>query len=111
MLERSILESFDYRTLLAAKAIEGRVVIAALSEDPGEDFIQTATRLGAEIISPKWDMPNVNAETVRKLHAMKTQVLPWTPNDPDAWAHLIAIGVDGVITDDPARLLSYLTPR
>jgi glycerophosphoryl diester phosphodiesterase len=111
MLGRSILESFDYRTLIAAKAIEPKVVIAALSEDPDENLVATAKRLGAEIISPQWDMPNVNAETVRKLHAMKVQVLPWTPNTEDAWERLAKLGVDGIITDDPARLLAFLKSR
>lgn len=36
MLERSILQSFDWRTLIAAKAMEPCVAIAVLTEDPTE---------------------------------------------------------------------------
>lgn len=43
MLERSILQSFDWRTLIAAKAIEPRVAIAVLTEDAREDLVATAT--------------------------------------------------------------------
>jgi glycerophosphoryl diester phosphodiesterase len=108
MLSRSILQSFDYRTLIAAKAIEPKVVIAALSQDPEEDLAATAKRLGAEIISPKWDMPNVNAETIKRLHAIRVKIVPWTPNTPEAWTKLIALGVDGLISDDPAKLIAFL---
>ena len=111
MLSRSIFQSFDYRTLIAAKAIEPKVVIAVLSADPEEDLVATARRLGAEIISPKWDMPNVNAETVKRLHKMRVKVVPWTPNTPEAWAKLTTIGVDGLISDDPAKLIAYLRSR
>lgn len=111
MLKRSVLQSFDYRTLLAAKAREPKVVIAALSQDPEEDLAATARRLGAEIISPRWDMANVNAATVKKLHAMHVKVVPWTPNTPEAWGKLVAIGVDGLISDDPAKLIEFLRAR
>ena len=59
MLERSILQSFDWRTLIAAKAIEPRVAISVLTEDPKEDLVATAVALRPEWMSPRWDMPNV----------------------------------------------------
>ena len=36
------------------------------------------------------------------------RVIPWTANDEATWARLMAIGVDGIITDDPAALIAYL---
>ena len=43
-----------------------------------------------------------------KAHDAGLRVIPWTANTPDDWAALIAAGVDGIITDDPAALIAYL---
>ena len=108
MLERSILQSFDWRTLIAAKAIEPRVTIAVLTEDPKEDLVATAVTLRPEWMSPRWDMANVNRTAVDRLHQRGVRVAAWTPNDASAWTHLVSIGVDSIITDDPAALLAHL---
>jgi hypothetical protein len=34
--------------------------------------------------------------------------MTWTPNASEEWDRLIAAGVDAIITDDPAALLSRL---
>jgi glycerophosphoryl diester phosphodiesterase len=43
----------------------------------------------------------VSAAVVRRCHEAGAQVLAWTVDDPVLYAHLAAIGVDGVITNDP----------
>ncbi len=108
MLERSILQSFDWRTLIAAKALEPRVAIAVLTEDPTEDLEATAAALRPEWMSPRWDMPNVTRVAVDRLHERGVRMVPWTPNEAAAWTRLISIGVDSIITDDPAALLAHL---
>ena len=32
------------------------------------------------------------------------RVMTWTVNDPTEAAFLLSLGIDGIITDDPARL-------
>jgi len=108
MLDRSILQSFDWRTLIAARALEPRIVISVLTEDPTENLVATADALRPEWISPRWDMPNVTKATVDRLHQSGVQVAVWTPNACHAWDSLIAMGVDSIITDDPAALLAHL---
>jgi glycerophosphoryl diester phosphodiesterase len=41
---------------------------------------------------------------VRKLHAAGAMVWCWTVNDPARARRLAALGVDGIITDNPALL-------
>jgi glycerophosphoryl diester phosphodiesterase len=108
MLERSILQSFDWRTLIAAKALEPRVAIAVLTEDPKEDLVATAIALRPEWMSPRWDMPNVTRTAVDQLHELGVRMAAWTPNEASAWTLLVSIGVDSIITDDPAALLAHL---
>ena len=50
-------------------------------------------------------------EQVDKAHAAGLKVVPWTANDPEAWQMLIDAGVDEIITDDPAELISFLKKR
>lgn len=43
-------------------------------------------------------------EVVKRCHRAELRVDFWTVNDPDRGAELLALGADGLITDDPASL-------
>jgi glycerophosphoryl diester phosphodiesterase len=44
----------------------------------------------------------VTAELVDAAHAVGLRVVPWTVNDLRQMAELMALGVDGLVTDEPA---------
>lgn len=50
----------------------------------------------------------VTAESVDAAHRMGVEVHVWTVNDAAEMRAMLALGVDGIITDYPARLLSLL---
>jgi glycerophosphoryl diester phosphodiesterase len=50
----------------------------------------------------------VSAGVVRRCHGAGAEVLAWTVDDPVLCARLAALGVDGVITNDPRIFSSYL---
>jgi glycerophosphoryl diester phosphodiesterase len=103
---RVILQSFDFRTLRAMKKIAPEIALSALYEGEAKDFTAIAKEAGAEIVSPQFAL--VTPEQVRAAHAARLQVVPWTADTPEDWDRLIAAGVDAIITDDPAALLSHL---
>jgi len=55
-------------------------------------------------------MSVVTKEFVRHAHRKNLKVHVWTINETDAMERLINIGVDGIMTDYPDRLL-YLLGR
>ncbi len=104
--KRVILQSFDFRTLHAMKAIAPEIPLSALYGGPARDFVDIAHEAGAQIVSPVY--PLVTPENVKAAHAAGLQVIPWTANKPADWDRLIAAGVDAIITDDPAGLIQHL---
>ena len=114
-LDRIILQSFDPRTLVAAKKLEPRLRLSYLVEDRGVDMLAEGQRIGAAILSPEYEPEGedradnlVTPEFVARAHAAGFRVVPWVANEPAQWQELLGMKVDGIITDDPAALLKFL---
>jgi len=105
--KRVILQSFDFRTLVAMRKLAPEIRLSALTEMDPRGFPTIAGEAGhAEIVSPYYKL--VTAEKVAAAHAAGVQVVPWTVNDPADWDNLIAAKVDAIISDDPAALIAHL---
>jgi glycerophosphoryl diester phosphodiesterase len=103
---RVTLQSFDFRTLHEMKKIAPEIRRVALYSGPAKDFVQIAQEAEADIVSPEFHL--VTPEQVEAAHKAGLRVIPWTPDKPEDWDRLIAAGVDGIITDDPAALIEHL---
>jgi glycerophosphoryl diester phosphodiesterase len=103
---RVILQSFDFRTLIAMKKLAPEIQLSALYEGRPKDFVAIAREAGAGIVSPQFKL--VTPEQVRAAHAAGLQVVPWTADTPEDWDQLAAAGVDAIISDDPAALIERL---
>jgi glycerophosphoryl diester phosphodiesterase len=53
----------------------------------------------------------VSRAAVRRAHALGAPVLAWTANDPDLVAELADLGVDAIVSDDPATAIATLNHR
>src|SRR6185312_6972666 len=103
---RVTLQSFDFRTLHEMKKLAPEIRRVALYSGPAKDFVQIAQEAEADIVSPEFHL--VTQEQVEAAHTAGLRVIPWTPDNPEDWDRLIAAGVDGIITDDPAALIEHL---
>ncbi len=114
---RVILQSFDFRTLVAMKNLDPSIRLSALIGDPrgdgmmgitdhDKDFVSIGKKTGAQIISPAFEM--VSQENVAAAHAAGLQVIPWTPDKPEDWQKMADANVDAIITDDPEALVTWL---
>jgi glycerophosphoryl diester phosphodiesterase len=107
--DRVMLQSFDFRTLVAMKKIAPNIRRVALWEGRDRDFVDIAREANADIISPQFKL--VTPEQVRAAHAAGLQVVPWTADTKADWDNLIAAQVDAIITDDPAELIAHLKAK
>ena len=108
--KRVILQSFDFRTLVAMRKLAPEIRLSALTEIDLRAFPTIAKEAGqAEIISPYYKL--VTADKVAAAHSAGVQVVPWTVNDPADWDKLIEAKVDAIISDDPAALIAHLKKR
>lgn len=105
--QRVILQSFDFRTLVAMRAIAPSIRLSALVEKDDRPFEAiSAEAAHSEIVSPEVQL--VTPQKVAAAHRQGLQVVPWTANTPAEWDALIAADVDAIISDDPAALMAYL---
>jgi glycerophosphoryl diester phosphodiesterase len=109
MVERTVLQSFDQRTLIAAAAMEPKMRRAILISENHIDHVAAAKAAQASIVSPNhlW----ITAPDVERMHAAGLRVAPWTVNTPDGWARMVELKVDSIITDDPKALIAWLRAR
>ena len=108
MTSRTYLQSFDHRTLRAARQIMPALRRVQLISDNLVDVAELAKREDAHI-SPDKDW--LTRDQVEAVHALGKEVIPWTANDEASWAHLVDLGVDAIITDDPKALIDWLKAR
>jgi glycerophosphoryl diester phosphodiesterase len=109
-LFRTTLQSFDYRTLEAARELEPGVSLSVLVEDrPKELLSEIADRYKAKTVSPNHEW--LTKDDVEDAHNFGLRVIPWTANSQADWDKLIEFGVDGIITDDPKALLDYRSAK
>lgn len=99
MLARTTVQSFDHRSLWTIHDAHPDVPLAALTTRTDvPDFVDLAER-GATTWSP--DHRALTAEDLAAAHDAGLLVVPWTVNEPERMAELLALGVDGLITDRP----------
>ena len=104
--DRVIVQSFDFRTLHAMRQLDPSIRLSALYSGQPKSFVEIAREAGSGIVSPETKL--VTKEQVAEAHAAGLQVVPWTSNTPEDWSRLIEAGVDAIISDYPADLISFL---
>lgn len=134
MAGRTLVQSFDWRTLARVRATAPEIATSALTIrsleddnlspgrggrspwlagcDPaahGGSLPRAVQALGARVWSP-WHV-NLTAAALREAHALGLEVVTWTVNEPARAEALLDLGVDGLITDYPDRLRAALARR
>jgi glycerophosphoryl diester phosphodiesterase len=134
LASRATIQSFDWRTLIAIRRITPDIERVCLTAEAlnfdtvkrGEagpspwlggldidDFAGSVPRLvqaaGCAVWSPLHR--NAKADDVKAAQALGLKVIPWTVNERADMEKLIAMGVDGIITDYPDRLRAVMAEK
>jgi glycerophosphoryl diester phosphodiesterase len=126
--ERSSIQSFDWAVLRLVRAADPELTLNALTntdfleiDQPGaspwlagidiDDFADSVpaavSALGFDAISPSHTI--VTPAMVAEAHQAGLRVLPYTVDNEPMMRHLIAMGVDGLITNRPDLLRDVLS--
>jgi len=75
-------------------------------DDFGGSVPKAVLASGARVWSP--DYLDLDAKLVEEAHALGLAVVPWTVNEPAEMRRVLALGVDGMISDRPDLLRAVL---
>jgi glycerophosphoryl diester phosphodiesterase len=102
--KRFYLQSFDKRQIVEVNKSYPEVVTAYLVGTNAMTVDEHIADLGytPEIFSPHYKL--VTKQMVADCHKHKMKLVPWTVNTAPEVDSLIALGVDGIITDYPDLL-------
>jgi glycerophosphoryl diester phosphodiesterase len=104
---RVFLQSFEIPVLHRLKALRPDDPFGLLVETIDDDPVRTCHTLGATAYNPDVTEVRRRPAVVAELHAAGIATTPWTADSPDEWAALTALGVDGIITNRPAELVTW----
>lgn len=103
MAGQVVASSFEREYLQEMKEALPVVQIALLYSRPIADPCQEALREGWGALHSHLQL--VDRRLIDAAHEQGILVRAWNPNDPEKMRELIALGVDGIGTDFPERLL------
>ncbi|MDD5683326.1 MAG: glycerophosphodiester phosphodiesterase family protein, partial [Mesotoga sp.] len=75
----------------------------------GFDIGRMLASIGCSVISPSYSL--MTDGWVESAHQSGLKIIPWTVNDLQEMERLIDLGVDGIITDYPDRLIELVSNR
>lgn len=104
---RTVVLSFDPNTLRRVRQLAPAVATGVLFRELPADPIFLARTIGSTGIAPRVD--RVTRELVEAAHRAGLVVATWTADTPELLRRLIAMGVDGIVTNVPEVLLRVLT--
>jgi glycerophosphoryl diester phosphodiesterase len=102
---RYAVHSFDHDTIRRMREIAPEIPRGILYDHGPRDLERDVRETGARDVWPARRL--IDGPLVDRVHAAGGRVIAWTVNDRDAASDLIALGVDGICTDD-VRLLDGL---
>jgi glycerophosphoryl diester phosphodiesterase len=104
--EDFLVSAFDHTQIQAAKKLLPEIRTGALIQKVPPGLAAFAERLGAWSIHPSKHC--VTPELVADAHQRGLKVFVYTVNQPAEIASLAELGVDGVFTDHPDRVVTSL---
>lgn len=105
--KRATIQSFDIRTLQWLHNNNAGIGLVLLVENTtNADSCLKALGFTPEVYSPNYQL--IDKDVVDKLHKQGMKVIPWTVNEDRDIRRVAEMGVDGIISDYPDKVLKLL---
>lgn len=105
MAERVAIMSLKYEGIRKVRRLRPAWTVGLLAAT----VVGDVTRLDADFLAVNTGM--ASSQFIRHAHAAGKKVFVWTVNDPVTMSRMLSLGVDGVITDEPAMAREVLAER
>jgi glycerophosphoryl diester phosphodiesterase len=99
---RVLLSSFNHESVRLCKSLAPEIKCAFLYDCQLIDGGSYARRYGVEYLHPNY--LNLSAGSLKEIHSRNILVNAWNVNAGDTMEQMLNMGVDGIITNDPALL-------
>jgi glycerophosphoryl diester phosphodiesterase len=118
MRDEIAISSFTHSELQRVKELDDKIICAALLPTPKgavknifsrKSLIDSTLAIKADGFHPFYKL--INSKLIKLAKEKNLFVNAWTVDSPVTWGKLIQLGVDGIITNDPASLKVYLEAR
>lgn len=107
LVDRFILQSFDYRTIDVMWKINPKIkrcLLGARRYKP--DYLSLAKKHHATHLMLRFD--DAPAEAFQELRIQGLKIFSGTSNLPSEWEKYQELKIDGILTDDPYSLMQFL---
>lgn len=116
LIDGSVLASPSATTVTRCAAIAPHVPRAVLFRPIDTDPVELARTSHADFVHPCWEHESrpdklLTGPWLDRVRRHGLGVICWHEERPDVLTELLALGVDGICTDDPALLASLTTGR
>ncbi len=102
----TIISSFAWKALENVRKMAPEIQVGVLASRAPAKLLEAAIEMKAFAVHPRFDL--VSAEFCNEAHRHGLQVYTWTADEPEVMCRLISAGVDGIMTNYPARLRAVL---
>ena len=104
LVDSVVVISFDHWLLRRLSRANPRLATGALYDCRPVDPVGLARAAGADLLMPHWAF--VTRDDVEASRDAGLSVFTWTVDEPDAIRALIKIGVDGIVSNWPDRVIN-----
>ncbi|MBW8883371.1 MAG: glycerophosphodiester phosphodiesterase [Planctomycetia bacterium] len=99
------MQAFDWNFVAECRRLSPRLALGTLSGKPASaEQIKAAAETGADIVV--WDHQKIGQREIAQIHQLGKKAWAYTIDDPQRARQLIAVGLDGIITNRPAVMVA-----
>ena len=104
--ETTLVSSFDWPAIAEVRRIAPAIRTGLLTARGAARAVATAAAMEVAALNPRHDL--IDHELCTTAHRQGLKVYAWTVDDPAEIGRLIDAGVDGIMTNYPARLRALM---